>query len=94
LCAYFPYPFGLAYSRETYRADIRSESILDFPCSENIERLGQNGFEIHDARVYAMQGKPDQSLNAIRDAIATAFHCLWRYITANSIHCEHRLKFA
>ena len=73
---------------ETGRAARLSESILDFFNSGFIQRLGQNGFEINDARVYALQGKRDLALNAIRDAIDMGWRGQWWYYLDQDLALE------
>jgi tetratricopeptide (TPR) repeat protein len=63
----------------------RSDKLLDRSLAviQGMHRLGRAGYGIADAQIYALQGKTDEALAALRQAIDDRWRQFWWY------HAEH-----
>ena len=62
---------------EQERADLLLDRSLTF--IPTIPRLGYNGYGIADVRIYALQGKTETALAALRQAIDQGWRINWWY---------------
>ncbi len=69
----------LLYTGEHQRANDLMKSVLKV--TEAQSRLGTNGYWITDVRIYALQQRPEQALDALRKAIDEGWRILiWYYL--------------
>ena len=63
----------------------RSDKLLDRSSAliQGMHRLGHTGYGIADAQIYTLQGKTDEALAALRQAIDDGWRQYWWY------HAEH-----